>query len=344
MITVALVGCAHIHTPGFVKRLQARSDVAVKYVWDHDAERSRKQAEALSAQTVAAPEIVWADPEVKGVVICAETVRHEELVLGAAAGRKHLFVEKPLGMAAADAYRMARTVEFARVLFQTGYFQRGNPINLFLREQMLKGNFGQITRIRMSNCHAGSLKGWFDTEWRWMADLEQAGVGAFGDLGTHALDLMLWMMGDVTSVTASIGVAAGRYRDCDEYGEGLLQFEGGPVGTLAAGWVDVANPITTVVSGTEGHAYVCEGKLYFQSSRVPGADGKEPWTALPEAWPHAFELFLDALHGKNVPLVSVQEAAARSAVMEALYEGARRFCWVTPKSRSIIFADREDSA
>lgn len=337
MVTVALVGCAHVHTPGFVKRLQARSDVAVKYVWDHDGERARKQAEALSAQTVADVATVWADPEVAGVIICSETNRHEPLVLGAAAGRKQMFVEKPLGMAAADAYRMAHAVEFAHVLFQTGYFQRGNPINLFLREQMLKGHFGQITRIRMSNCHAGSLKGWFDTEWRWMADLEQAGVGAFGDLGTHALDLMLWMMGDATEVTARIQVATRRYGDCDEYGEGLLQFEGGAIGSLAAGWVDVANPITTIISGTEGHAYVCEGKLYFQSSRVPGADGKEPWTALPEAWPHAFDLFLDALHGKSVPLVSVQEAAVRSAVMEALYEGARTRRWVAPKGRGITF-------
>lgn len=157
MVHVALVGCAHIHTPGFVRRLQAGSDVSVKYVWDHNPERANKQAEALSSQTVAEVEEVWSDSDIEGVIICSETDRHEPLVFAGAAAGKHLFVEKPLGMGAEDAYRMADAIEQAGVLFQTGYFMRGNPIHLFLREQINEGNFGKITRIRHTNCHAGSL-------------------------------------------------------------------------------------------------------------------------------------------------------------------------------------------
>ena len=331
MVQVALVGCGHIHTPGFVKRLQARPDVQVKAVWDHLPERARKWAEELGTQTVAEVAEIWDDPQVAGAIICSETNRHEPLVLAGAAAHKHLFVEKPLGLGAEDAGRMAAAVEKAGVLFQTGYFMRGNPIHLFLREQIQANHFGKITRIRLTNCHAGSLKGWFDTDWRWMADPAQAGVGGFGDLGTHSLDIMLWLMGDVIDVTAALGVATGRYGECDEYGEGLLRFADGALGSLAAGWVDVAHPVSTVLSGTEGHAYVAQGKLYFQSSHVPGADGQAPWEQLPEAWPHAFELYLDALQGKDVPLVGVHEAAARSAVMEALYEAARTQTWVTPR-------------
>lgn len=331
MIQVALVGCGHIHTPGFIKRLQARNDVTVKYVWDHLPERAAKQAEALSTRTIAEVGEVWADPQIAGVIICSETDRHEPLVLAAAAAKKHMFVEKPLGMAAADAYRMAAAVKRAGVLFQTGYFQRGLPFNQFLRAEIAAGHFGQVTRIRLTNCHAGSLKGWFDTEWRWMADPAQAGIGGFGDLGTHALDLLLWMMGEVKDVTASIKVVTGRYGDCDETGEGIINFTSGAIGTLAAGWVDVAHPVTHFVSGTQGYAYVANGKLFYQSEHVPGADGKEPWEKLPEAWPHAFELFLDALNGKQVPLVGVDEAAYRSSVMGAMYEAARTKAWVTPK-------------
>jgi predicted dehydrogenase len=149
------------------------------------------------------------------------------------------------------------------VLFQTGYFMRGSPIFRFLKEQLVAGAFGKVTRVRMINCHAGSLKGWFDTEWRWMADPAQAGVGGFGDLGTHALDILLWLFGPVSRVTADIDVATGRYGDCDEYGEGLLKFENGTIGSLAAGWVDVAQPVTLTISGTEGHAHVADGQLYL---------------------------------------------------------------------------------
>jgi predicted dehydrogenase len=325
------VGVAHIHTPGFVKRLLAREDVQVKYVWDHQPERAQKRAEELSAQVVDAPDIVWADKAVDAAIICSETNRHEGLVLSAAAARKHIFVEKPLGIGAKDAYRMADAIEQVGVLFQTGYFMRSQPVHRFLREQIQAGNLGKVTRFRMSNCHAGSLKGWFDTDWRWMADPAVAGCGAFGDLGTHRLDIMLWLMGDPVTVTADVDVATGRYGDCDEYGEGLLKFEDGAIGVLAGGWVDLADPVPLLVSGTEGHAYVANGEFHFQSEHVPGADGKAPWTDLPEPLPHAFDLFLDALAGKDVPLVGAREAAVRSAVMEAMYEASKTKMWVEPK-------------
>jgi predicted dehydrogenase len=331
MTKVALVGGAHVHTPGFVKRLQARPEIAVKYVWDHDPGRAQKWAAELGAQTAADLDQIWSDAEISGVIICSETNRHKPLVLAGAEAGKHLFVEKPLGIGAADAYDMADAIEAAGVRFQTGYFMRGQPIHQFLREQIRLGHFGKITRIRHTNCHAGSLKGWFDTDWRWMADLDQAGGGGFADLGTHSLDILLWLMPPALSVTAAIEVATGRYGDCDEYGEGLLRFEGGAVGSLAAGWVDVAHPINVILSGTEGHAYVANRELYFLSEHVPGADGEAPWTELPEAWPHAFELYLDALLGQEVPLVGAQEAAVRSAVMEAFYKGARTDTWVAPK-------------
>lgn len=330
MKQLALVGCAHIHTPGFVKRLQARSDVKVTAVWDHEFARADKWATEVGAKTINDVSRIWSDQTIDGVIICSETNRHQPLVEAAAAAGKHMFVEKPLGLGAADAHAMAAAIEKAGVLFSTGYFQRGNPIHLFLREQIQAGHFGKITRVRHSNCHSGSLGGWFDTDWRWMADLDQAGVGGFGDLGTHSLDILMWLLGDVAQVTATVGIATGRYGNCDEYGEGLLEFSNGAVATLAAGWVDVDHPVNVIVSGTEGHAYACNNQLFFKSSHVAGADGKEAWTDLPAAWPHAFELFLDALVGKpDVLLVSPREAAARSVVMEALYQGAGTKSWVT---------------
>lgn len=328
-IQLALVGAAHIHTPGFVKRLQARNDVRVISVWDHQSERAQRWAAELEARPCAELVEVWDDPAIAGVIICAETNRHAELVLPAAAAGKHLFVEKPLGIGASDAALMAAAIDAAGVIFQTGYFMRGQPAHLFLREQIARGAFGKITRVRHANCHAGSLKRWFDAGWLWMTDPAQAGVGAFGDLGTHSLDLLLWLMGDVTRVTAVMDVAVANYGATDEFGEGLMVFANGAVGSLAAGWVDVANPVTLQISGTAGHACVRDGELYFQSEYVDGATGAAPWTALPAAWPHAFELFLDAVTGQqDVPLVTAQEAAARSAVMEALYTAAQQQTWI----------------
>jgi predicted dehydrogenase len=334
MTTIALVGCAHIHTPNFVSRLRQRATIDVQYVWDHDTARAEKNAAELNATVVNDPAVIWNDPAINAAIICSETQLHQELVLPGAAAGKHLFVEKPLGMGAADARAMADAIEQAGILFQTGYFMRGNPMHLFLREQVQRGHFGRVTRIRHSNCHNGLPLGWFDTEWRWMADPALAGVGAFGDMGTHSLDLILWLMGemaDVTRVTAATERAFGRYEGCDEYGEGMLHFANGAIGTFAAGWVDVANPLTLVISGTEGHAYICSDALYIKSDHVTGSDGAAPWTELPTARPHAFDLFLDAISERaSGSLVSAEEAARRSVIMEAMYKAAEQHTWIVP--------------
>lgn len=328
-LQLALVGCAHIHTPGFVNLLRARRDVTVKYVWDHDAARAVKRAGELESRAIDNVNEVWSDPDIAAVIICSETNRHPDLVFAAAKARKHMFVEKPLATTGRDSVAMAEAIEKAKVHFTTGYFQRCSPVNLFLKEQASKGSFGQITRVRGSNCHAGSLGGWFDTEWRWMADPKIAGVGAFGDLGTHALDIMMWMMGGVEAVTADIKPVTGRYRDCDESGEALIHFQNGITGTLAAGWVDVADPVTLLISGTEGHASVVDGQLFFKTSKIEGADGKKPWTPLPKGFPVPLDLFVDTVAGvKGLPLVPPREAAARVVVMEAIYQSARGRKWV----------------
>jgi 1,5-anhydro-D-fructose reductase (1,5-anhydro-D-mannitol-forming) len=330
-ITLALVGCAHIHTPGFVNLLKTRKDVKVKSVWDHDQARAGKSAGQLGAKTVAEAKEVWGDPEISAVVICSETNRHRDLVFAAAEAKKHMFVEKPLGSTAKESFQMADAIEKNKLLFTTGYFMRTQPQNIFLREQVAAGAFGKISRARGSNCHSGSLGGWFDTEWRWMADPKIAGVGGFGDLGTHSLDILMWMLGDVEAVTADIKVVTGRYGDCDESGEGLLHFKNGVSGTLAAGWVDVMDPVTFEISGTEGHAVKFGNDLYFKSSKVPGADGGDPWRKLPKGPPAPLHQFIDAVAGKkDMPLVTPREAAARVAVMEAAYKGAKTRTWVEP--------------
>jgi len=329
-IIVALVGAAHIHVPGFIGILKSRDDVKVKCVYDHDAARAAQRANDLSASVAKTAQEIWDDPEIKAVVICSETNRHFDLVLAAAKASKHMFAEKPLGITGKESSEMADAIDKAKVFFTTGYMSRTSPQILFIKEQVDKGAFGKITRVRGSMCHDGSLGRWFDTDWRWMADPKVAGVGGFGDLGTHSLDILMWLAGDVESVAADIKVVTGNYGDCDESGEALIKFRNGITGTLAAGWVDLANPVTLMVSGTEAHAAIINDQLYFRAKKVEGADGRTPWKKLPARLPHPLEMFLNAVAGKEPrALVTPGEAAARVAVMEAMYQASKQKKWVT---------------
>ncbi|MGC4044434.1 MAG: Gfo/Idh/MocA family oxidoreductase [Armatimonas sp.] len=101
MTTLALVGCHHIHTPGFVENLRRRTDtVRIKWTWDPDPERAQKNADRLEgAQVAESVAAVCADPEVTGAIVTSQTNIHESLVLPLVEAGKHVFVEKPLGFA-----------------------------------------------------------------------------------------------------------------------------------------------------------------------------------------------------------------------------------------------------
>ena len=336
MKTLAFLGVAHIHSPSFIKTVLERPDqFAIKAVWDDQPARAAIAASRIGCPTVSDYRDILRDDEIDAVIICSETVLHRELVEGATAARKHLFVEKPLAISAEDAYAMQRAIDAAGVLFHIGHFMRGYPVHLVIKQWIDDGTLGAITRVRHCNVHHGAIGGWFDPGngwyddgWYWMTDMQRAGMGGFGDLGAHSLDILMWLMGDVLSVTAQMDRLLGKY-DCDEYGEGMLRFANGAIGTLAAGWVDVLRPQTILVSGTEGVAYVQNGKLFVKSDNLSGADGGE-WTDLPAPLPHAFNIFLDALNGENMPLISAKEAADRSAVMDAFYQAAATNTWVQP--------------
>ncbi|HYW24651.1 MAG TPA: Gfo/Idh/MocA family oxidoreductase [Terriglobales bacterium] len=329
---LAFLGCAHIHTDRYVRLIGQRADVTTAWVWDHDGERASRYAAATGAAPAPGPSTVLADPQVDGVVVCAETVRQRDLVLAAVRAGKHIFVEKPFGLAASDADEMAAAVDAAGITFQAGYFHRGHPANRFLHGEIERGHLGRLTRARVSMTHAGALEGWFDGDWRWMADREQAGFGGFGDMALHAVDVLLWLLAGerrLCRVTASVSAVSGRYEPCDEYGEGLLVFDDGVMATVAAGWASVGNPVTLELCGTEGHAHVVNDRLYYRSRHVEGASGREAWQDLPDALPHAFDLFCDALAGRSdVELVGAREAAARSAVARALDQAARDGAWI----------------
>lgn len=331
-VTLALVGGAHIHAPGYLEHIKTTPGLKLKSVWDHDEQRAAKRAEICGSKAVKNLDDIWGDREIAGVIICSETNRHRELVTAAAAAKKPMFVEKPLGIAAADARAMAGAIEKSGVWFTTGYYQRGIGAHRFLKEQIAKGSFGKITRARCSNCHDGALAGIFDGEFRWMTDPKQAGGGGFADLGTHVLDLLMWFFGDLDSVTADVKGVTGKFGpDCEESGEALLKFKNGVTATFTAGWVDVENPVTTLISGTEGHAMIYRGQLFFKSAKVEGADGMRAWKKLPESLPSPLDQFLEAVSGKAGPgAVPVNEAAACVGTMEALLRAAREHTWLKP--------------
>jgi len=334
MQRIAILTAGHIHMPGFVKRIKARTDVQVVGVWDPNAALAAKVAAELGAPVAASAGVILGDPTIHAVVISGTTGQHDTLAAAAARAGKHTFIEKPLATTAAEANRIFTAFKESPVLFQTGHFMRCDPLNRFIKQEIDAGNLGTITRARHSNCHHGAMAGWFDTDYRWFRNKDEAGGGGFYDLGCHSVDVLVYFFGAIETVTAAIAPKTIKYPQIDEYGEGLMRFKNGVIATVTGSWVDIANPVTCLITGTEGHLHVVGGQLFYTSkkSSVPGADGKQPIDKahFPAALPHAFDLFFDVLAGTQdkSQLIPIEDALNVARAMDAMYQAERLGQWV----------------
>lgn len=329
---IAILGSAHMHAhsvPQYVAKLPA---VHIEQVWDAMPSRAAKLADLCQAPIAPSVGEVLGNDRVKAVMIFSETSQHDELIDAALDAGKHVFVDKPLALTPARAWALASRIAGKGVVFSTGFVLRRRPHHLLVRELIGRGAFGSITRIRHANGHNGVIRELFDTpETRWFTQPEYSGGGGFLDEGVHSTDTLLWLMGQrPVRVTAVTGNVTGRHRQCEEFGQGVMVFENGAIGSVSGSWVDPAKTVTLEVCGTRGCAVVLADKeLYLTTPDLPGADGKTPWKDLPRSLAHPQEMFLQALvDGNTQHLVSPQDAAAATAVMLTMMQAAANHQWL----------------
>jgi predicted dehydrogenase len=332
MRSIGILTARHIHMPAFSRTLQARRDRwHVAGIFEPQPAVAEKYAAELECPIAAAPDALLGDESIDAFIICGTTNEHRDLVPRAARTGKPLFVEKPLAANRADALAAFTAIRDGGAIFQTGHFMRGDPLIRFAKQEIDAGNLGTLTRVRHQNCHNGASAGYFDSDYRWFADPTEAGGGGFLDLGCHSLDILIHLFGPLSRVCAILGKMHLKYDLIDEYGQGMVQFKSGILGTLAAGWVDYASPIQLEISGTEGHLAIVSGQTFYRSKKT-GADGKEPikLEQMPPKLPHAFDLFLDVLEGTQSrdKLVPLNDALQVALAMDALYLSDRTGTWI----------------
>jgi predicted dehydrogenase len=161
---------------------------------------------------------------------------HREPTIAAAEAGKHVLCEKPLGRDAAESREIFERVAAAGVQHMCAFNYRFMPAIRLARELLEAGELGEIHHVR-----ARYLQSWGTDpagHGAWRFDAEQAGSGALGDLGTHVIDLVRYLVGEPVAVSALTRT----FRDAPGLGEGgvddafaaALEVEGGVVGTLEA--------------------------------------------------------------------------------------------------------------
>jgi predicted dehydrogenase len=133
---------------------------------------------------------------VDAVDLCLPHDLHAPIAIEAMRAGKHVLVEKPGALNAAELRTLQEAARAAGVRVRLGYNHRYHPTLLKARELVDAGALGPLMFLRARYGHGGR-KG-YDREWR--ADPAQSGGGELIDQGVHLVDLAGWFLGDFPTV------------------------------------------------------------------------------------------------------------------------------------------------
>ena len=270
-IKIGIVGCGFIangkHLPS-IARFEDAEVVAFCDIVRERAESSAKNYGVPDALVCTDYKELLAREDIDAVHVCTPNVSHSEITVAALNSGKNVMCEKPMAINSAEAKAMLDAAKATGKKLTIGYQNRFRDDSWFMKSLCESGDLGDIY---LGKAFATRRRG--VPTWGVFMDKSKQGGGPLIDLGTHALDLTLWMMNNYepVSVLGSTFDKIGKMGspangmgpwDPDEYevedsAFGFVKFKNGATVMLEASWalnMIVSNEAMTLLCGTKGGA------------------------------------------------------------------------------------------
>ena len=217
---------------------------------------------------------ILADKSIEGVVLATPHSQHGDQVRKAAAAGKHVFIEKPFTLTAADAQSAIDAMKKAGKVLAVGFNRRFHPNMAALRERYKDGRLGELVCIigEQTGYAAYAKSGPQDT---WRATPDEAPAGSMTGIGIHTLDSMIGLVGKVAEVHC---IATRRSApQIDDTTSILLRFENGATGMIMS-CLATAVTYRFAVFGSKGLVEITKPTLDdFKFTPIPeNAGGGKP--------------------------------------------------------------------
>ena len=144
-------------------------------------------------------ELIASDVDVISVAL--PNFLHAEVLPKVIESGKHLFAEKPIGRNTTESSALLALAKQSSAITGVGFSFRRLPGLAALAQAAREGVFGEIHSARAWYLadYAADPKGALS----WRYSLEQAGPGALLDIGSHAIDALQFVVGNVSEVTSA---------------------------------------------------------------------------------------------------------------------------------------------
>jgi len=254
---------------------------------------------------------------------------------GIAAARRglHVLTEKPIDISSARADELIEAAEKAGVKLGVLFQDRHKPEVRRLKQWVESGVVGKLLLAE------ARVKWYRPPEYysqsKWRGTLAMDGGGALINQAVHTVDLLLWIMGDVSHVQARTATAIHAIEG-EDTAVAILQFASGALGLLQATTSAFPGyPRRLEITGTEG-------TVILEQDRIIAADLKNAPAGVSAGTPSAdkqntsspvvsdftghqaiFEDFIRAIQENGTPACDGREGKRSILLVEQIYRAAK---------------------
>ena len=336
-----IIGCgnvAHIHA----QAIHAIEDAELVAVYGRDKDKAKAFAYKYSCAPFHDLNKLLVQSDAQIVTITTPSGAHLEPCALAAKAGKHIICEKPVEINKGRIQTIIKECEENKVLLSGIYNRRFFPAVTFLKAAVDKNRFGKISLVEAQIKWYRSQEYYDSGAWRGTKNLD--GGGALMNQGIHTIDLLLYVMGPVRRLTASIATLTHERIEVEDTAVALLEFENGARGVIQGStscWSSTGHPAEIHICGDKGSVFLSDDHFRvwdFKDTLEIDAKIKENFMGLaqkamgandPMAMNFAghkmnFENVIAYLDGKEELIVTGEESIKAVNIINTIYESAAR--------------------
>ena len=256
-----------------------------------------------------------AHPRLDAVWVASPPDLHREQVVAALSAGKHVLCEKPMAVTVADCRAMVKAADAAKRSLCIGFNNRAHAELRKLAQAIAAGKFGAALEAHVQVYHPYPA-----APPRWRQNRKRSGGWAIGDVGTHLLDVLRWLM-HAEPVKAS-GHLSNRCWGfaTDDHAQVSVRFKNGAIGSISACTGAAGGAPRVEFYGTQGY-FVLRGGLFGMPGELEiGFKGKAATTASVagfDTYRAEVELFAAGARGRETGLASGRDGLVNIGLVSA---------------------------
>jgi UDP-N-acetyl-2-amino-2-deoxyglucuronate dehydrogenase len=331
LIHVGLIGAGNISLT-HARAAVAIPGVTIAAVHGANGAKARELASLYGAAAYDDLETFLGHRPMEMVIIGSPSGVHASQGAAAARRRLHVLVEKPIDITTDRADELIAAAEQSGVRLGVLFQDRLKPGIVKLKQLVDAGGLGRVLQVSARVPWYRPPDYYRLSRWRGTTALD--GGGALMNQGIHTVDLLLWLLGDVTRVQAQTGTLLHEI-ESEDTALALLEFASGAAGVLEATTARYPGyPRRVEVTGTEGTLVLEHDRIVAADLRSPrpdllegegdaNASASSPVVSDASGHQRLIEDFLRAIETGSRPACDGHEGRRSVELVQAIYRSAR---------------------